>query len=564
MSLSRYRDLFVSEAREHLCAFSSLIFAIGSAPASQEQINELFRRMHSLKGMAATMQLPGIAGLAHALEDLLGRVRERELSFSRPVADLLLTCADTLQGQVDLTAQGGEPPLPDALLNRLRNYSPGRQPDVSQTTPTVSQPAVSAPLSAERPATVRIKTSLLDRLVDLSGELLTVKHRLDNQAEQLQTPTLPPLLQELGTLLRQMRQEVFEARMLPIGLICERLPRTVRDLSAATGKEIRFRMTGDEIELDRSLLEIIGDPLQHLIRNAVDHGLETPAERVAGGKPPEGNLTLAIRRLPDQVELTIQDDGRGIDPARIRAKALAQGLLDDRQAAELSPQESLRLICRPGFSTAATVTELSGRGVGMDVVLSTVQQAGGNLSIASDPGRGCSITLRLPVSIAIIQALLVNCGKLTLALPLSSIGATAEPSPAQITYAGPRGTLRMNAQELPLYCLSQLFRQPVPLPDTLPFCPVLLTERHGRTIALQVDRIIGHQELFIRPLAKPLASLRGLAGSAQLGNGETVFLLDLAACCARFELPDEAGRQPAPLREHRRYGTIRAPNGALP
>lgn len=534
MDMNRYRDLFVSEAREHLRVFGDLAVSGENGGAPDETVNELFRRAHSLKGMASTMQLSSIGSLAHALEDLLGRVRSAEFGFNRQITDLLLSGCDTLTQAVELVAQGGQPPDFDDLVARVRNYAPQQTTTAAspQTTPPPPSPSAAdfTFRASDQNATVRIKTSLLDRLVTLSGELLTIKHRLENQARQLQDSGLAAPLHDLGGVLRQLQQEVFQARMLPFSMIAERFPRMVHDLARKTGKEIRLQISGDSIELDRGVLELIVDPLVHLLRNAVDHGLESPAERVATGKPSTGSLHLTVSRLADHVLVVVSDDGRGIDPARIRAKALAQGLINDRQAATLSTEESLLLICTPGFSTVQNITDISGRGVGMDVVRAAIQNIGGSLTIDSTPGSGTRISLKLPISVAIIQALLVGCGQLRLAVPVIAITSTREALPEQITAAGRQLSLRQGDQELPLRSLARQFRQtPAELPPGTPL-PILLTEVNGRQIGLLVDRILGQQELFVRPLPQPLASLRGIAGATLMGDGSTVFAVDVAAC----------------------------------
>ena len=437
MDISRYRDLFVSEAREHLTVLGSLSMRCEEGVADSVTINEMFRHAHSLKGMAATMQLGPITTLSHALEDLLSRIRDGHFSSTRNTVDLMLAAIDTLEQLVALVAQGGELPESDDLASRIRNHAapveetapPSLSPAAVQTKPA-AEPVESLFRASDENSTTRIRTSLLDRLVTLSGELLTVRHTLEDWSSRNQVEELQPPLKELSTLLRQLQNEVFQARMLPFGAIAERYPRMVRDLARKSGKEITFQIQGDTIELDRGVLEQVIEPLVHLLRNAVDHGLETPAERVACGKPPVGSLSLSVSRLADQVLLEVRDDGRGMDPARIRSKAISQGLLNEQQAADLTAQEVLLLICSPGFSTAATVTDISGRGVGMDVVQNAIQTIGGTLTVDSTPGHGSSITLRLPISVAIIHALMVTCGELLLAVPVSAITRAFSPDSA--------------------------------------------------------------------------------------------------------------------------------------
>lgn len=535
MDISRYRDLFVSEAREHLTALGSLSVRCEKGENGSSIINELFRHAHSLKGMAATMQLDPIAALAHALEDLLDKVRSGSLTITRGAADLMLVAIDTLEQLVTRVADGGGLPDTEALANRIRSYTPaatdGEPAVVRSAAVPAAQAAVDAPRfrSSNDTSTTRIKTSLLDRLVTISGELLTVRHSLENRATCNDTAGMAQPLKELSSLLRQLQNEVFQARMQPFGAIAERYPRMVRDLARKSGKEISFSMSGDSIELDRGVLEQMIEPLMHLLRNAVDHGLEPPAERIAAGKTASGNLQLTVSRQADQVLLEIRDDGRGMDPSRIRSKAVSQGLLTKQQADALTLQETLLLICTPGFSTASGISDISGRGVGMDVVQSAIQTIGGTLTIDSLPGSGSTITLRLPVSVAIIHALMVRCGELLLAVPVSAVTSTCEIRHHEVLKKGHELYLLRDGVEIPLRNLPRFFRQKESRPDN-GLLPVLLTESNKQPVGLLVDHLLGQQEVFVRPLHHPLADLRGISGSCLLGSGQIVFIVDPNAC----------------------------------
>ena len=540
MDISRYRDLFVSEALEHLTVLGSLSMRCEEGSVDSETINELFRHAHSLKGMAATMQLGPITTLSHALEDLLAQIRDGHSNPTRTTVDLMLAAIDTLEQLVTLVTQGGELPDSDNLASRIRNHissaeetAPLEPQPTTVQNKTVAETGESLFRASDEISTTRVRTSLLDRLVTISGELLTVRHTLEDWTKRNQTDELQSPLKELSSLLRQLQNEVFQARMLPFGSIAERYPRMVRDLARKSSKEITFQMYGDTIELDRGVLEQVIEPLVHLLRNAVDHGLETPAERVACGKPPVGSLSLSVSRLSDQVLLEVHDDGRGMDPVRIRSKAIAQGLLNEQQAADLTPQEILLLICTPGFSTAATVTDISGRGVGMDVVQNAIQTIGGTLTIDSVPGHGSTITLRLPISVAIIHALMVTCGELLLAVPTSAITSTCEVYRHEILHKGRDLYLLRDGSEIPLRNLPRFFRQKESVPDN-GLLPVLLTESNKQPVGLLVDRLLGQQEVFVRPLCHPLADLRGISGSCLLGNGQIVFIVDPAACVGRL------------------------------
>jgi two-component system chemotaxis sensor kinase CheA len=463
----------------------------------------------------------------------MGQLRNGQATVTRGTIDLMLAGIDRLEQMVDLVVQGKELPDAEALARQIRSYSSAteEQPltpihEGIPSPPALEENGFSFRASDDN-ATTRIKTVLLDRLVTLSGELLTVRHNLENWSLNNQTDGTPLPLKELSLLLRQLRNEVFQARMLPFSAIAERFPRMVYDLARKSDKEIIFRILGDAIELDRGVLEQIIEPLIHLLRNAVDHGLETPAERVAFGKPPVGSLQLRVSRQADQVLLEVTDDGRGMDPARIRSKAITNGTLNEQQAEILSTEEILLLVCTPGFSTAATVTEVSGRGVGMDVVQNAIQTIGGTLAIASEPGLGSTITITLPISVAIIHALLVTCGDLLLAVPVNAVTGIREVPQHAIITKGNRPYLELEGRKVPLRSLPELFhrsrQQSARTLQTL-----LLTETNKLPAGLLVDNLRGQQEVFVRPLLQPLASIRGLSGSCQLGNGQIVFVVDPA------------------------------------
>ncbi|HEY5974118.1 MAG TPA: chemotaxis protein CheA, partial [Geobacteraceae bacterium] len=428
MDMSQYRDLFVAEAREHVRRMAELVPVLVTAPTDSETVAALFRSAHSVKGMAASMTFPCIAELAHRLEDLLDGVRH-----GLPVADglgtLLLAGADVLEEMINAVAAGatdGEP-VP-GLLSKIADY-PGSSaaPPATPPLPTASEPTPApAGETGESPQTVRVRTGVLDHLVNITGELVTVKHRLLSLAGELTEQRLDETVSDLVKLVRELRDQVMTARLIPFSTTADRFPRVVRDLARKSGKEVAFTVVGKELELDRGILEGLAEPLLHLLRNAVDHGIELPAARQAAGKQATGSITLTARREKDQLVVTVADDGRGMAPDEVRAAAIAKGVVSAEQAAGLSAQEALLLVCEPGFSTAGAVTDISGRGVGMDVVKTTVQALNGTLAIESVPGQGCRFVLKLPLTIAIINVLLMEVGGLPVAIPVTSVQRTLQ------------------------------------------------------------------------------------------------------------------------------------------
>lgn len=539
MDMSQYRELFVSESRGHLNTFNDLIVQLESNAGDQGIIAELFRHAHSLKGMAATMQFQPIAELAHKMEDLLSKVRSGELTILPALADLLLEGSDTL-GNMITTIETGDEQLPDisGLANRLAGYTPAQPtlprvsaiPGTSEQTPESREPDSSSQYQSRQSDTfksVRVKTEILDRLVNITGELITTRYRLTEQAKHCPETKLEESLGQLSLLLRELRDEVFQARMLPFSLVAERFPRLVRDLARKQNKEIAFQIEGREIELDRGILEEISEPLIHILRNAVDHGLETPDERIASGKSPAGRISIAVQRDKDYAIITIADDGRGMEPGLLVAKAIEKGLINTQEAEAMTPQEAVMLVCTPGFSTAKSVSDISGRGVGMDAVRSAVHNLGGTLAIDTETGRGSSFILKLPISVSIINALLVECGNLTLAFPLNAIDRALELRREDIFEENGQKVCTMDFGTVPLKSLNRLLGQPMPKGGAS-CIPAIVTATHGALAGLVTDRILGQQEIFVKPLGSPLSRIRTITGATMLGDGRIVYVMDIS------------------------------------
>jgi two-component system chemotaxis sensor kinase CheA len=540
MDMSPYRDLFVSESRNHLAIFNELIVQLEDNLSDRAAIDEMFRHAHSLKGMAATMQFDAVTTLAHRMEDLLGRVRSDEIGFCPALADLLLEGSDFLSGMVAVIESGeGQQPDADGLIERLVSYTPGS----SQAVQPVEQAPVEAAADvtpAEPPQgkhkfrqsdsfkSIRIKTDTLDRLVNITGELLTTRHRLMARAQRSINPALDESLHQLSALLRELRDEVFKARMLPFAVVAERFPRLVRDLARKQGKEVSLQIEGREIELDRGILEEITEPLVHILRNAVDHGMEDPDTRVAAGKPPAGVITITVARDKDHVDITVADDGRGMDPARIAQKAVEKMIITAAQAYNIPRQAALMLVCAPGFSTSAEVSDVSGRGVGMDVVRTAVHVLGGTLAIESETGRGSRFILRLPITVSIIHALLVECGALTLAFPVNTVSRTIELRRGDIFEEDGHKVFTLEGRQIPLKSLNRMLHQPLPQ-GTVTIAPAVVSEAGGAMTGLVTDRFLGQEEIFVKPLGIPLNRMKRLTGGTITGDGRIVFVVDASS-----------------------------------
>lgn len=382
----------------------------------------------------------------------------------------------------------------------------------------------------ENVKTVRVDVQKLDTLMNLVGELVIDRTRLDRFVEIFENrygdelaENILEISSHLGQVTSTLQEEIMKARMLPVAFVFNRLPRMVRDLAHKMGKEIDFVIEGRETELDRNVIEVIGDPLIHLLRNAVDHGIEPPEERVRRGKPRTGKIILKAAYVEGQIVITLADDGRGMDPAAMRQKAVENGLLSPEAAARLSDKEALDLIFTPGFSTAADVNDISGRGVGMDIVRSQIEQINGSVEYASVPGAGTTFTIKLPLTLAIIRALMVGLGEQVYAFPLANVVETLALKPEEVRRVGHGEVIVVRGHVLPLLRLAHLFQQEGS-PGERVFVVVLGSG--SRKVGVVVDRLIGEQEIVIKSLGGYLGQVHGLSGATILGDGSVALIVD--------------------------------------
>lgn len=397
---------------------------------------------------------------------------------------------------------------------------------------------------AARPstATVRIDVERLDRLLNLVGELVIDRTRLIGLGRSLQEELgehhmlseITETVFHLGRVTDEMQAEVMKSRMLPIGTVFSRFPRVTRDLSTRQGKKVDLVIEGQETELDRSVIEEIGDPLVHLLRNAIDHGIELPADREADGKPPVATVRLAAEHIESSIVITVEDDGRGIDAARIKAKAVERGIITAEAAQRMPDAEAIELIFAPGFSTASAITEVSGRGVGMDIVRTNVERLGGTVEVQSKLGQGSRFFLRLPLTLAIVQALLVKVGGGIFALPLSAITETLRVPVADIQTLQQQEAILLRGRVLPIVRLSNLFRSTSELAADARDILVVAVKVGERQIGLAVDRLLGEQEVVIKSLGELIGDVPGLSSAAILGDGSVALIVDVPALVQRL------------------------------
>jgi len=381
--------------------------------------------------------------------------------------------------------------------------------------------------AAEPSRTVRVRTEILDGFVDAVGELLLATARIREVGRALPDQYRPPLdegVDRLHAIVKDLHDKVMAVRMTPLATVTERLPRAARDVARKLGRQVEVEIQGSEIELDRAILEELADPLTHVLRNAVDHGIEAPHLRLLAGKPAAGRITVTARRDRDRVVVELSDDGQGMDTARLREAAVTRGTLSADQAAALTDREALLLACLPGLSTAEKVTDVSGRGVGLDAVKRTVEAVGGVLEIESAPGVGTRIVLRLPLTVAVQPVLLVGVGTEVLGLPISKVHGAAHVVYSTLDRSRGEPILPYDGELVPVYDLATLLGFTATGRDER---AVVVAEVSDGRIGLAVDALLGQQEAVLKPLGTPLGAVSGLSAVTVMGNGRPVFILDV-------------------------------------
>ncbi|HWV37555.1 MAG TPA: Hpt domain-containing protein [Vulgatibacter sp.] len=515
---SRYLELFVQEATEHLEAMGRLVLELEGAGLEPGRIDELFRLAHSIKGSAAAIDLVSITALAHELEEIFTRLRGRTGAPPGAVVELLAAATGRLEAMVAAAARGEPIPDPAELIARIRGLDPGGAPDAP---PPAAPPAASAPRIS---GTTRVRTEALDRLLDEASELVFAVARLREKSRALaDADELERALAALQGRVKNLHSRVLGVRLTPISILTERLQRMTRALGKSLGKDVELQVEGAETELDRSILDELADPLGHLVRNCVHHGIEAPMERAAVGKPLQGRVRLRIRRKGERASIMVEDDGRGLDEEALRRAAVAAGVVP--ADASLPREQALRLCLHPGVSTAGGVTDVSGRGVGMDAVARAVERLGGSIAIRSATGEGAAFELDVPLGAAVAPVLLVGAGNDVLALPLSQVVAATHED------AATRAAIELAGDPTPRYHLSALLDPDSPPERRFPMFgtprPCVLVETGVGQVALHVDRLVGYEEAVLRPLAPPLDRAPGVAGATLLATGTPVFVLDV-------------------------------------
>lgn len=591
---------FLVEAWEQVEILDREFVALEEEPDNLERITTIFRVMHTLKGGAGFLGLEMMECLTHYAETLLSRMREGELTVTRERSNVLLKTADACKSILQYLEKGnGEGPVRyNDLMVELKREAENRNQETAPSIASELRPkqqgmsdledfqaqllaAMSggaeeegSPAEAPAPVTevavaqaapaeaasalteeeqvsgshtcdsrIRVQVDLLDKLMNLVGELVLSRNQILQISTGLESTALSSACQRINLVTSELQVHVMQTRMQPVSTLMNRFPRIIRDLCAQTGKEAKFTMDGQDTGLDRTILEAVKDPLTHILRNSVDHGLEAPQVRTARGKSARGHIHIRAYHEGGQVTIEINDDGAGVNLERVKEKAVSQGLVTAQEAQRMCERDALQLLFQPGFSTAATVTNLSGRGVGMDVVRTSVEKIGGSVDLSTVPGQGTQVKLRLPLTLAIIPALLVSSNGQRYAIPQVNLqelvrleGAEAQAGIERIYGAE---VYRLRGQLLPLLRLRSVLGTPIETSDTL---NIVVVNADGAPFGLIVDGVCDTEEIVVKPLTRELKQLQLYAGATIMGDGTVALILDVAGLGRTSKLHQEKSK----------------------
>lgn len=585
---------FLEEATEHMDVIEGGLLEVESHPDDTEKLNELFRPFHTIKGIAGFLNLRDINRLTHEIETILDMGRRGEMKLTSTTVDLFFTAVDMLKAQLGAIREFmADPrdeacPQPDisAVMAQLRRAAAGLQDLVVPPTSvaaaevanvatgaiastselagdTADEAIVAGPAAESQRAptegsklsldsSIRVDTAKLDSLVDAVGELVIAQSMVNLSNEVRGDAELARNVAQVTKIVRDVQETAMAMRMVPIGHTFQKMRRLARDVSRKAAKTVDLTINGEETELDKNVIQQISDPLVHLVRNAVDHGIEPPDVRRSIGKPEVGQVELNAFHQGDSIVIEIRDDGKGLDPEKLIAKGIERGLITPED--QLSEQQAYALILQPGFSTAEKITDISGRGVGLDVVKRNVEQLRGKIEIESEIGKGSVFSIRLPLTLAIIDGMLVRVGSERLIIPTIMIEQSLRPERRQITSVQHRGEmLQVRGELCPLIQLGAIFHYT----DVIDPCDnlVVIVQCEGQKIALVVEELIGQQQVVIKSLGERFKKLSGISGAAILGDGHVGLILEPGGLLALHNCTDFSHTTMNHRREAPRKGT---------
>ncbi len=576
---------FTIECRENLTRMDQDLLKLDASPDSQGLLRSMFRTMHAIKSGAEMHSLRRLEKLAGAAETLLGKLRDGKRPLTEGIVAALSATVEMCHWGLDLVERSSSDvglhlePIVQQLAETDREISPSESEAavVPQSNPNLSaapqEPEVRESSSLSLPVnhsptqdsngtertshsasenTIRVDVALLDKLMTRVGELVLARNQIVQFTSRLEDASFVSTAQRLNLITTELQEGVMKTRMQPIGNVWAKFPRVVRDLASQLGKQVHIEMSGKETELDKTIVEAIKDPLTHLVRNSVDHGIESPEVRRAAGKPIEGCLLMRAYHEGGQVNIEITDDGAGLHLERIRKKAIQRGLLSADQAARLSDRDTAQLIFSPGFSTAEQVTSVSGRGVGMDVVKTNIERIGGTIDLQNRPGQGTTIKIKIPITLAIIPALVVTNGGDRYAIPQVSLLELVRLDGVElkqgIEYVHGAPVYRLRGKLLPLVYLSERLglisksnADAPPLGDSA--VNIVVLRANDRQFGLVVDKVNDTEEIVVKPLSRQLKGLSEFAGATIMGDGTVALILDVLALAVAAGLAGESREQ---------------------
>jgi two-component system chemotaxis sensor kinase CheA len=549
---------FLTETSESLAELDLALVKLERTPDDKATLSLIFRLVHTIKGTCGFLGLGRLEKVAHAAENVLGKVRDGELRATPHVINTVLAALDRIKLIVGgLAATGNEPQGDDSgIIGALDRAmagevgaapgadAAGAEPDAGTPAPAKEHAPPEVPTEAAAgPQTIRVTVDLLEDLMTLVGELVLTRNQLLQLSRTQGNTAFSTPLQRLSHITSDLQEGVMKTRMQPIGNAWNKLPRLVRDLAQETGKKITLDMRGQDTELDRQVLELMRDPLTHMVRNSADHGLETPEERRAAGKPETGRVMLNAYHEGGHIIIEVSDDGRGLNIVKIREKVLSKGLATEAELAQMTEAQIRSFIFRAGFSTAAAITAISGRGVGMDVVRSNIERIGGTIELTSEFGHGSCFTIKIPLTLAIVSALIVSASGERFAIPQISVmelvrvgdeGDSArigagdqadDTSTLVIEHIGDAPVLRLRDRLLPLVSLSALLRMDEASAST-DAKTVVVTSVGTGLIGIVVDEVFDTEEIVVKPVAPILRHVTMFSGNTILGDGSVIMILD--------------------------------------
>ncbi len=525
---------FLEESAEHLDSAESILLEVGAGVAGPEDVGALYRAFHSIKGVAGFLGLDDIHSVTHAVETLFDNARSGSLRVQGSITDTVLACIDAIRNQTSLVEEWLEHQgklkrdvtLESILLDlsKAAEASPSDEAD-SPSIASLDSTATPAKHRSVSHENIKVDRERLDQLINVIGELVIAESmvQIEFDDHQMTSRSLP----ELHKIARELQDLSLSLRMVPVRGIFQKMSRIARDVARKVNKRVSLRFEGEDTELDKSMVDQVSDPLVHMVRNAVDHGLETAEERVAAGKSPEGLLVLRAYHKDGSVCIELEDDGRGLDRDAICRKAIESGLLQEGN--DLPDRDIYNLIFEPGFSTAKAVTDISGRGVGMDVVRKNIEAMQGYAQISSLPGEGATFSMCLPLTLAIVDGLLVQVSDNTYVIPITAVSESLRPAEADIRrFAGRGEILFLRGESIPIVRLHEVFQVETEIHNPSDGLLVIIKNRDKR-MALFVGRLVNQQQVVMKSLEANYEQVDGVSGATILGDGGVALIVDTAA-----------------------------------